>query len=253
MKYESLFSKLGLSKSATKIYSILLQLGATKAGPIVKAAGMHRMMVYDALEELKKEGLVSIASKNNVKVFSPADPDKLITKAQGLLEETEAVVDELRKSAQIPASQITVQTLVGKEGFWENLQLLTMACGRQEQKIMRIIGAGDDKQYYDALGRKYKQYAELCERLQVGKRLLTDAREQEEFNKKVVPGTDSELRTLPSNAFSPMYTRITEEYISFEIFEPEITIIQVHSPIVAKSYIDSFDYIWSQRGQRVNA
>lgn len=245
MTQDDLFRKLGISKTASKVYSALFSMGANKAGAVVKAVNIHRMTVYDALEELVAEGLVSVSTRNNVKIFTAAEPDQLVTKVTGLLKSTEAVVEELRRSKKSGDSEVTVRTLLGKDGFWENLQLLTMSCSRQKKRLMRIIGAGGDKEYYEAIGNRYKQYVELCARLKIDKRLLTDVNAQDEFNKKAVPGTRSELRALPQNSFSPMYTRITEDYVSIEIFKPEIVVIQIHGPLVAKSYIDSFDYIWN--------
>ncbi len=70
--------ELGLTENESKTYLALLEIGETKTGPIVKLTGMHRVLIYDALESLIKKGLASYVIKQNIKFFQAADPHRLV-------------------------------------------------------------------------------------------------------------------------------------------------------------------------------
>lgn len=74
---EKPLTQLGLSKHEAKVYLALLSLGESRAGFIAKQTGLKRPTVYLALENLKKQGLVSESEKNNQKIFASENPDKL--------------------------------------------------------------------------------------------------------------------------------------------------------------------------------
>ncbi len=70
--------ELGLKHNEALTYKALLELGETKTGSIVKKTGLHRVIIYDALESLIKKGLVSYVIKENIKYFQATDPESLL-------------------------------------------------------------------------------------------------------------------------------------------------------------------------------
>lgn len=90
MKTEQL-QELGLTRNESLVYTALLGLGETKTGPIVKKTGLHRVLIYDALNSLIKKGLASSVTKENIKYFQAADPNSLVE----FLEEKKAAANEL--------------------------------------------------------------------------------------------------------------------------------------------------------------
>ncbi|MGV8150360.1 MAG: TrmB family transcriptional regulator [Candidatus Woesearchaeota archaeon] len=82
---------LGLTRNEAVTYKVLLETGETKTGPIVKKTGLHRVLIYDALESLIKKGLASYVIKENIKYFKASDPERLIE----FLEEKKEIAREL--------------------------------------------------------------------------------------------------------------------------------------------------------------
>ena len=81
--HQEIFSELGFTKSESKIYMTLLDLGTAQLSHIMEKTGMHRRNIYDSLSRLMVKGLVSFVILNNRKIFSPASPKRLV----GLVEE----------------------------------------------------------------------------------------------------------------------------------------------------------------------
>ena len=61
---------LGLNDIDVKVYIVLLKLGESLASEIAKNAEIPRASVYDILERLQQEGLVSYIVKDYKKYFS---------------------------------------------------------------------------------------------------------------------------------------------------------------------------------------
>lgn len=66
--------KIGLSEKGSKVYLAILELGETNIERIAEKSGIKRTTVYDVIEELKNEGLVSIVKKNKKNFYCIEDP-----------------------------------------------------------------------------------------------------------------------------------------------------------------------------------
>jgi sugar-specific transcriptional regulator TrmB len=75
--YKDIFTQLGLSSNEAIVYEFLLKQGKTTAGAIIKKTPLKRGVVYNALADLSKKGLVSEGKKQKVAYFSPNHPEKL--------------------------------------------------------------------------------------------------------------------------------------------------------------------------------
>ncbi len=86
----------GLSRTETKVYLALLELGSALAGDITKKSEVNRTNVYDALERLIEKGLVTYVISANRKVFEPINPERLQELLKEKQEKIESIMPELR-------------------------------------------------------------------------------------------------------------------------------------------------------------
>ena len=77
MEIEQL-QKIGLNLNEAKIYLALLELGQAQAGEISKKTQINRTTVYDSLERLIQNGLVTFVISANKKIFQPTPPKTLL-------------------------------------------------------------------------------------------------------------------------------------------------------------------------------
>lgn len=74
---ENILYTIGLNEYEQKVYMLLLSIGNAGPSEIEKKSGLHRPIVYSALEALILKGLVSISPKGKRKLYVPVSPSKL--------------------------------------------------------------------------------------------------------------------------------------------------------------------------------
>src|SRR3989338_10355313 len=93
--------ELGLTHNEARTYTALLEIGETTTGAIVKKTGLHRVLIYDALERLIKKGLASFVIKENRKYFQATDPNRLLD----FLKEKEEIAKSLLPELSLKREQ----------------------------------------------------------------------------------------------------------------------------------------------------
>ena len=237
-------SRLGFNTNAAKVYLFLLRRGTSKATPIIEETKLHRMTVYNALDELADQGFVTIVYQDKVKLFKAEDPILLLQRVKKLEVVASNLVEELKKAQSEVENSVSVRTLNGEKGFRTNLEDIIEIASKQKDKTISIIGGAKDTDFYDVIGDWYETYISLLNKHKIHKKLLAPASFSEEFKKRFVAESRTELKVLKNGLSSPSYTRITEGLVSVELYRPEITIIQIRSKSVAKSYLESFCLLW---------
>ncbi len=236
--------ELGLSKNSAEIYIALLKQGESQAGPLVSETKLHRVLVYNALEELIERGLVAVNRRKNIKIFRALNPSILQQQADRISNETKQIVAQLKALQSADKNTVDVRTLIGAEGFKTNLKDVIQSAAKQKDRTMRIIGGAKDSDFYRVVGDWYPDYLESLAQNKIKKLLLAPTSYSNIFKKKFTAEERTELRTLPKGLSSPTYTRITNELVAIEIYEPEIVVIQIRNASIAKAYQESFDLLW---------
>ena len=245
MKAEEQLLKLGLQKNTATIYLALLKAGEAKAQSLIKETGLHRMLVYNALDDLVGRGLATISHENHARIFHAEDPSVLTDQTRKLNELAEALVPKLRNLQEETPEAVRVRTLTGVEGFRTNLEDLIESASQQKDREICIIGGAKDTDFYDATADWYLAYTDLLRKKKVKKRLLAPASYSSEFKKRFAAEKNTELRTLGKGLSSPTYTRITEDMVALELYKPQLTVIQIKNPTLARAYLDSFNLLWN--------
>ncbi len=246
MDLKSALIALGLGKHEALIYLELLKQGTTQVGSLVKATKLHRMLVYTALERLKETGLATVVKKKNVQFFQAMDPAHFIEQTKRKQTLAESVVPELHRLQSQTNQAVSVKTFFGREGLISNLEELVESAARQPKREICIMGGagGEGNDPISLTENWYTNYVELCKKQHIKKRLLINPTHRETFAERYEVHPNNQLRTLPTGFSLPMFTRITREIVSIEIYQPHITVIQIRSEVVARSYLDSFETLW---------
>ena len=243
MKIKDALISLGLTKNEVAVYTTLLELGITQAGPLVKKTKLHRMLVYNALESLTDRGLVSVARKKNIKLFQPGDPDMLRQHTHRLQHIADAVVPELRLLQEKKQDIVNVKTLIGAEGLATAITAVIESAARQKKKEIYIMGGGTPEGFYTTVGDWYYTYRDLLDEHKVKKILLADVSTIKGF-KTFIEEDNTEMRILDHGLSSPTFTRITKEMVSIEMHKPQPVAILIQNPTIASAYLDSFNLLW---------
>ena len=88
---------IGLTRNQAEVYLALLKLGSATAQQVIKESGLHRSPVYDALEKLQEQGLVSSVVKDFKQYFQAVSPKKLYSYLEEKKQELTEAMPELEK------------------------------------------------------------------------------------------------------------------------------------------------------------
>jgi len=77
LEMEEKLQQLGLTRVEAKLFHNLLDKGSSTPGKLSRRTGIHRRIVYDALDRLIHKGLVGYMVENNKRVYQAADPQEL--------------------------------------------------------------------------------------------------------------------------------------------------------------------------------
>jgi sugar-specific transcriptional regulator TrmB len=118
----SQLEELGLTHNESLTYVALLEIGETSTGAIVKKTGLHRVLIYDALENLIKKGLVSFVIKENIKYFQATDPNRILDFLKEKEEIAKSILPELSLKMHTAKTQQQVSIYEGVKGLKSALQ-----------------------------------------------------------------------------------------------------------------------------------
>lgn len=248
MKLEQKLQELGLSENEAAVYLALAKSGPSKAGPIVRETKLHRALVYNALERLNDAGLVTIVHEKNVQIFQPNAPESIRKRVEHVQQIANEVIPELQNLLQRRQPTVEVRTLVGREGFVTNLFDMLSAAERTPSKEICILGGAGSYEAnpFELTGDEYPQYLATSRDKKIKKRLIVTSKYRELYEKEYAVHPNNQLRLLDEGLSSPSLTRITEEMVTIEVYKPEVLILQIRHPQIAKSYLDTFNALWKK-------
>ena len=73
-----ILESIGLTKSETKVYLSLVELGSSSVGSIINKSKVTSSKIYELLDKLIQKGLVSSVIKKGVKYFEAAPPNRIL-------------------------------------------------------------------------------------------------------------------------------------------------------------------------------
>jgi sugar-specific transcriptional regulator TrmB len=234
----------GFSRTEALVYTKLLELGATTAGPLVRRAGLHRQLVYSALESLEEQGIVSHALRNGRKVFSAARPDTVLQRENERMRELELVMPFLQSLATGSPDPLHVDILRGRDQFIRRLMLIVDSAARSDG-IIRAFAPVRDTDVYSFVGADYERYIDYCKKMKVRKHFIIPASaSSSEYPKRLLKERGTTVRFFESGLSLPTATIMTPEVISIDLFGREVVSIMIWNKTIAKSFLDHFRVMW---------
>ena len=114
----------GLSEKEAKVYISLLELGTSLVTDVAKKSGINRSTAYVILESLAKHGLVSITERKNIRLYTPAPPERLVQnleeksrRAVELVGIAKSILPELKSFFSGSGPKPKIQFFEGTEGI----------------------------------------------------------------------------------------------------------------------------------------
>jgi len=229
--------KLGLTENESKVYLALLEVGSTTAGQIIKKTKLHRNIVYDNLEKLIGEGLVSFVVIRNIKNFeitSSSELKEYIEKQKRDILDKEKIVNkilpEIEDKRAIERKQ-EASIFRGNRG----LKTITEEMTKSKTEIM-VFGTGWGMK--ETMGAYYEQWHLKLRKNRIRARILLPE------NKKGLYLKPFTARYLKEENILPSTIVIWENKVLNIMWENEPIAVLIISDKSARSYKNYFEVLW---------
>ncbi|MFA5796614.1 MAG: helix-turn-helix domain-containing protein [Candidatus Woesearchaeota archaeon] len=246
MNVESVLENIGLTKNEIKIYLVLIELGTTTTGAIIKNTGIHTSKVYDGLERLSTKGLVTHIVQSNIKHFNAVPPERILH----LLEEKRKDIDSQEQEiiSIIPvlkARALIAENLTRAEIFqgWRGLDTVySMLRGTLKKgEYNYIIGAskGEDPERVKLFFNKHlKQMSEI----KIKQKIIFNEDARGNIEEHYKHPELFEARYLKN--VTPAEINIWKDNVMIIILRKIPTAILIKDDKVAYSFKQYFETIW---------
>lgn len=244
--YQQLLIKFNISPTATKVYLALLEIGKASADKIAKKAGTYKANVYDALERLEENGLVSHTIEENKKLYLPTNPEKLISTAEEIKRKTLENYEDLKKDLEkvMPELLLKYKSIKEKELFEiyrgkKAYRAMINEIIKERPKFWKGFGNLQVQEYfpYDFVRwfQKVKFMLFATQSDQVLKRL-----------KEAKKITKVEIKWLPKEIYMPIVWTIFGSNLLILVYEPDIVALRIKSAQIVKTFTHQFEYLWKK-------
>lgn len=236
--------QLGFSQNQARVYVTLTTLGHCKAGQIIKATGLHRNIVYEALDELVSKKLAFKTSKGSVAFFQLSDAASLVQEAEQKLSLAKAVGGEINRLRE--KSQYEVKLYQGVSGLTSYREEVKQALDPKAGSGREFLMLGDTAKITKDMDQFWQQYhfarsaAGIPARMFFSQQSVRYAKER-----KSIPRT--QVKILPAELKNPTTTDIWNDHIGLILYDTEPFVISIKNQHLANSYREYFEQLWHQQ------
>ncbi|MEM5814490.1 MAG: helix-turn-helix domain-containing protein [Candidatus Aenigmatarchaeota archaeon] len=220
-----------MSDVEAKVYVALLRLGKAKAGAIAREARLNRTSAYDGLKRLLEKGLAGYRIESGRKVFSAAEPGRLV----GFLKEKEEYAEEslplLKAVWKQPKGKYNVTLYYGNRGV--KSMFLEFVRGRKP-----ICVFDSESQFTERMPDFAKFFVKQVEKYGIPIRHLV--REGVD----VKPSRTTQVRYVKRGAASDAVMNIFGDKISIILWSDPPEGVIIESKAAADAFRNYFEIIW---------
>jgi len=188
MDLSSALKGIGMHENKIQTYLACLQLGTASASEIARKAQIHRTTVYEILENLQNEGLLSAAPKGTHILFTAQKPEQLKTLLREKEKSIDAILPELRSLYSTSSQKPRVRFYEGVAGVRTMFEDTLLS---QDKMLRALLSVFD---FYEFLGKEwFDEYTRR--RIESGRKLRVIRPESKEI-KGIFPSRAKEQREV---------------------------------------------------------
>lgn len=145
----SILEDIGITESEKKVFLTLLEVGSSRAGPIVEKSGQQNAVVHRALHSLINKGLVTFIHEGKKKIYQSIEPKLLLNFIDEKRDRLVKLIPELTLRKEINKKQPQAEIYKGIRGIKELLTLLHDTSAKEH------FGYGGAQRSHDLLGNHF--------------------------------------------------------------------------------------------------
>ncbi|MES2225560.1 MAG: helix-turn-helix domain-containing protein [Patescibacteria group bacterium] len=231
--------KLGLTENQTVLYLALAKAGSAKAGELIKQTGMHRNIVYTALEELVEKKLITSARERGILMFKLLSPTRLLADVEEKERIAKHAIEELSHLTKKNRQEVIVY-----EGIDEFRRHVVRSYELAEPGALHRY-LGTSPHWHAVVGLATEKEVT---RIQREKRLRLRGIAKTSFpqiRSLLAEGNGlTELRFNPLIGSDTNNVEILQDRICIQTFTEPYTVVEIINAELAKNYQNYFDFLW---------
>lgn len=242
---KTMLLSLGLSEHESTIYLEIARLGIVTSGPLIKNTGLHRNVVYTAIEHLVAQKYVTESQIRGKMQFSITDPVMIRDAFQEKLETAKEVALRIAQISQRQPQEISVH-----EGNEEYLRLLTNLI-RQLPKggVKYVLGTGGAEFMNLTMKPIWKHYHKVAQEQGITIRMIAYVSQRQALAVATEEEGIYEVRYLPDNIENPSGVHIYPEAdtilnIVYSSAKHPVTAIRIRNEDLAHGQLTLFKNLW---------
>src|SRR3989338_9044902 len=250
MKDQELLYEIGLTKGEVSCYLALLEIGSSSVGRIIDKARVSSSKIYNILDRLMQKGLVSYATRENVKYFEAASPQRIL---DYLREKEESIREKSKKGEKILPELLLKEKMSGKE---QEISIFSGIKGIKtvHEKTLHLLRKGEEYCFMGAsvaasgkLEEYWQYYHKIRQKQQVKARILFNR----DVHQSVLANRNSfgncEARYLPFEASTPSWIEIFKDITILGVVGSQPVALEIRNPDIAKSFQSYFEGLWNRK------
>jgi len=234
MNFKEQLEEAGLTGNEAKIYETLLEIGPKPAGTISRKTGLHRRVIYDAMERLIEKGLIGYIVENNKKIFQASNPQRILEIIKDKQHSIEKILPQMMNLFQQEKEKPKQET-----NFYKGINGLKSVFEDQLAEGKEILIVGASTLAYELLNI----YFHWFDKRRVEKRIKTKIIFNQTEKKLKIPL--SEIRYLPEKYSSELAINIYGDKVAIILWKKEKPIaILIKDQEIADGYRKHFELMW---------
>ncbi len=233
--------QLGFTKNLSTVYLVLFELGEAKAGEIVRRTGMHRNIVYRALEELEEKKLLTKSQVRGVARYKALDPTRLMGEVESKQKLAEQIIEELKTKHKVVSQEIVVYE--GKEETRKKfLELYSIL---QSGDTWDIIGLSPD--VFPLMGdATFDEMVRLHNERKFHIRGISGYVDPLEGEYAAKTNGLTEFQLIPSISKKDTEITILKDRVIIFMFSEPHTVVEIFNEGLVSGYKEYFELLWNQ-------
>lgn len=229
----------GLEGKKAEMYLAALELGTAKASEIAKKAKVERATIYDILNKLVRDGLVSFYEVRGVRYFRAEDPEKLLIRLQERERLFERILPELRSVYNTLTAKPRIRFYEGVEGIKTVLQDTLSV---RDKKLRGILSVVD---LFTVPGKEFMDtYVAERIKLKIGLRVIRSEQKEVPEYWPTDPRALRELRYAPKGMVFAMTTYVYDDKVALVSSQKENFGMIIESKEFSETFGHLFEALW---------
>lgn len=233
---KEILKRVGMTSNEIDIYLSLLSSKEQSVNEISSKTGLHRRVVYDAVERLVEKGFVSFVMKDK-KIYQPLPPERITDYLDGIKDEVTSILPQLKTLFLHEKEEMNVEVIKGKRVL-RRIMLDIFHTIKEEDGVLLVMGV-EEETYLDFDEIAIKQHIARFRKNKLKEKLL--ARKGTKF---FYEGNQSEYRLISENLFNPNPTHIYGDKIAIVIWGNPAYGIIITNKQVADVNRKYFNALW---------